>query len=224
MVPTDRARYFGAHHATVTPSDWSSMVTKDPRVDDYIARAADFAKPILTHIREVIHAACPDVEETVKWRMPTFMHHGILCNIAAFKAHVALNIWKGSEIVGTDGEREAMGQFGRITKLSDLPSKKVLASFIKKAMARNESGVKSSTAGKPVAARKVIPTTPPPDFKAALAGNAKARATFDGFSPSNRKEYIEWITDAKRDETRQRRLREAIAMLAEGKTRNWKYS
>lgn len=200
------------------------MATKDPRIDAYIAKSADFAKPILAHIRDVVHSTCPEVEETMKWSMPTFMHHGILCGMAAFKAHAAFNIWKGSEIVGTDGEREAMGQFGRITTLSDLPSKKVLAGFIRKAMARNESGVKSPAARKPASARKVVPTTPPPDFKAALDANAKARATFDAFSPSNRKEYIEWIIDAKRDETRQRRLRDAIVMLAEGKTRNWKYS
>lgn len=200
------------------------MASKDPRVDAYIAKSADFAKPILTHIREVVHAACPDVEETLKWSMPTFMHHGIMCGMAAFKEHAALNLWKGSLIVGSDGDRIAMGQFGRITKLSDLPSKKVLTGYIRQAMKLNEEGVKTPKVRKPGFARKAVPTTAPPDLKAALAGNAKARAVFDGFSPSHRKEYIEWIVEAKREETRQRRVREAVAMLAEGKTRNWKYS
>jgi uncharacterized protein YdeI (YjbR/CyaY-like superfamily) len=200
------------------------MGTRDPRIDDYIGKSADFAKPILTHIREVVHSACPDAEETIKWGMPTFMHHGILCGMAAFKQHAAFNLWKADSIVGSDADRAAMGQFGRITKLSDLPSKKIMSGYIKQLMVRNESGVKTPSVRKADDARKVIPTTPPPDFKAALDANAKARATFDGFSPSHRKEYIEWIVDAKRDETRQRRLRDAIAMLAEGKTRNWKYS
>jgi uncharacterized protein YdeI (YjbR/CyaY-like superfamily) len=200
------------------------MGTRDPRIDAYIDKSADFAKPILTHIREVVHAACPDAEETIKWGMPTFMHHGILCGMAAFKQHAAFNLWKADSIVGGAADRAAMGQFGRITRVSDLPSKKIMTGYIRQLMIRNESGVKTPTARKAGAARKPIPTTPPPDFKAALAGNAKARVTFDGFSPSHKKEYIEWIMDAKRDETRQRRLREAIAMLAEGKTRNWKYS
>jgi uncharacterized protein YdeI (YjbR/CyaY-like superfamily) len=147
-----------------------------------------------------------------------------MCGMAAFKEHAAFNLWKGSLIVGSDGDRVAMGQFGRITRLSDLPPKKTLAGYIKQAMALNEAGVKTPKVRKPGLERKAVPITPPPDFKAALAANAKARATFDGFSPSHRKEYIEWIVDAKRDETRQRRIREATAMLAEGKTRNWKYS
>jgi uncharacterized protein YdeI (YjbR/CyaY-like superfamily) len=200
------------------------MGTKDPRIDAYIAKSADFAKPILTHLREVVHAACPDVEETLKWSMPTFMHHGIICGMAAFKEHAAFNLWKGSLIVGNDGDRAAMGQFGRITKLSDLPSKKLLTGYIKQAVALNENGVKTPKIRKPGLERRTVAATPPPDLVDALAANAKARATFDAFSPSHRKEYIEWIVDAKRAETRERRVREAIAMLAEGKTRNWKYS
>jgi len=199
------------------------MGKKDPRVDTYIAQSADFAKPILIHLRELVHAACPDVEETLKWRMPAFMHHGIMCGMAAFKEHAAFNIWKGSLIVGSDGDRAAMGQFGRITKLSDLPSKKILMGYIKQAMALNEAGVKTPKIRKPGLVRKPTAKTPP-DLAAALTRNAKARATFDGFSPSKRKEYVEWIVDAKRDETRQRRISEAVGMLAEGKTRNWKYS
>ena len=200
------------------------MGKRDPRVDAYIAKSADFAKPILTHIREVVHAAVPEVEETLKWSMPAFMHHGILGGMAAFKEHAAFNIWKGSLIVGSDGDRIAMGQFGRIAKVSDLPSKRILTGYIRQAAALNEAGVKTAKVRKPGLARTPIPTAPPPDLAAALKKNAKARATFDGFSPSHKREYIEWIVEAKRDETRQRRLGQAIEMLAEGKTRNWKYS
>jgi uncharacterized protein YdeI (YjbR/CyaY-like superfamily) len=200
------------------------MGRRDPRIDAYIAKSADFAKPILTHIREVVHSAVPDVEETLKWSMPAFMHHGILCGMAAFKQHAAFNLWKGSLVVGSDGDRDAMGQFGRITRVADLPSKKLLTGYIRQAAALNEAGVKTPKVRKPGLERKPIPTTPPPDLAAALKKNAKARATFDGFSPSHRREYIEWVGEAKREETRQRRLAQAIEMLAEGKTRNWKYS
>jgi uncharacterized protein YdeI (YjbR/CyaY-like superfamily) len=200
------------------------MGKKDPRIDAYIAKSADFAKPILTYIREAVHAGCPDVEETLKWSMPAFMHHGILCGMAAFKEHAAFNMWKGRLIVGDEKDRDAMGQFGRLTKVSDLPSKRVLTGYIKQAVALNEDGVKVPKIRKPGLERKVIPTAPPADFAAALKKNAKARATFDGFSPSHKREYVEWITEAKRDETRKRRLEQAVEMLAEGKTRHWKYS
>ena len=200
------------------------MGTKDPRVDAYIAKSADFAKPILTHVREIVHAACPDVEETMKWSMPAFMHNGIMCGMAAFKEHAAFNLWKGSLILGADGERVSMGHFGRITKLSDLPSKKVLTGYIRQAAALNDAGTTRPKAQKADGAQKRVPAAPPADLAAALKKNAKARATFDGFSPSQKREYVEWIIDAKRDETRQRRLSQAVEMLAEGKTRNWKYS
>jgi uncharacterized protein YdeI (YjbR/CyaY-like superfamily) len=199
------------------------MGKKDARVDAYIAKSADFAKPILTYIREVVHSACPDVEETLKWSMPAFMYHGILCGMAAFKEHAAFNMWKGRLIVGDEKDRDAMGQFGRLATVSDLPSRKVLAGYIKQAMALNEGGVKVPKVRKPGLERKVIPTEPPADLAAALKKNAKARATFDGFSPSHKREYVEWIIEAKREETRKRRLDQAVAMLADGKTRNWKY-
>jgi uncharacterized protein YdeI (YjbR/CyaY-like superfamily) len=200
------------------------MGKKDPRVDAYIASSADFAKPILTHIREIVHATCPDVEETLKWRMPAFMHHGILCGMAAFKEHAAFNLWKGALIVGSDDDRAAMGQFGRLTTLSDLPSRKVLGGYIRKGMALNEAGVSTPKVRKPGLPRTKIPVEPPPDLAARLKKSARARATFAAFSPTNKREYIEWIVEAKRDETRQRRLDQTIEMLAEGKTRHWKYS
>jgi len=200
------------------------MGTRDPRVDAYIARSADFAKPILTHLREVVHAACPDVEETIKWSFPNFTYRGMLCSMASFKQHCSFGFWKGALVVGTpggdgDGER-AMGQFGRITALSDLPSKKVLTGYIKEAMRLNEAGVKSPTRSEPKA-KKELPV--PDDLTKALRKNKKALATFENFSPSHRREYIEWITEAKGEDTRNRRLATAVEWMAEGKPRNWKY-
>ena len=199
------------------------MATRDPRIDAYIAKSADFARPILEHLRAVVHAACPDVEETMKWSFPHFQYKGMLCHMASFKEHCAFGFWKGSLIVGKgDGEAEkAMGQFGRITKLSDLPSKKVLTGYIKEAMKLNEAGVKSPSRSKPKAP-KPAPVVPD-DLAAALAKNPAAHATFETFSPSHRREYIEWITEAKTPATRSRRLETAIEWMAEGKPRNWKY-
>ena len=200
------------------------MGTRDPRVDAYIARSADFAKPILTHLREVVHAACPDVEETIKWSFPNFTYKGMLCSMASFKQHCSFGFWKGALVVGESsgdgtGER-AMGQFGRITALSDLPSKKVLTGYIKEAMRLNEAGVKSPTRSKPKA-KKELPM--PDDLSKALRKNKKALATFENFSPSHRREYIEWITEAKGEDTRNRRLATAVEWMADGKPRNWKY-
>lgn len=198
------------------------MPKTDPRVDAYIAKSAEFARPILTHIRAVVHAACPEVEETLKWGMPSFLYHGILCGMAAFKQHCTFGFWKGELIVDAKGQRadEAMGQFGRLTSVKDLPAKKVLAGYIHKAMELNESGVKVA---KPKRAKVKKEIVTPPDLAAALKKNAKARATFDAFSPSHRREYIEWITEAKREETREKRLKTTIEWLTEGKPRNWKY-
>ena len=199
------------------------MATRDPRIDAYIAKSAGFARPILTYLREVVHAACPDVEETMKWSRPHFLYKGLLCGMSAFKEHCAFGFWNGSLIVGK-GETETdegMGQFGRITKLSDLPSKKALTAYIKKAMELNEAGVKSPTRSKPKAA-KPEPVAPD-DLAAALDRHPAARAAFDGFSPSHKREYIEWITEARTQATRTRRIETAVEWIAEGKPRNWKY-
>ena len=200
------------------------MGTRDPRVDAYIAKSAEFAQPILRQIRETVHAACPDADEAMKWSFPHFMYHGILCSMAAFKAHCAFGFWKGSLIVGDDGRTadEAMGQFGRLTSPDDLPSKKTLTGYVRKAMVLNETGVKSPTRTKPKTLRP--PARVPADLARALGRNARAKKTFDGFSPSHRREYIEWITEAKTDATRERRLETAIAWMAEGKNRHWKYA
>lgn len=197
------------------------MAARDPRVDAYIAKSADFARPILAHLREVVHAACPDAEETMKWSFPHFQYRGLLCSMAAFKEHCAFGFWKSSLVLGEEGEDGAMGQFGRITKLSDLPAKKVLSGYIKKAMELNEAGVKSPTRSKPKAPQPEPAV--PDDLAAALKANPAARAAFDQFSPSHRREYIEWITEAKTSATRTRRIETAIQWMDEGKPRNWKY-
>jgi len=200
------------------------MGTRDPRVDDYSARSADFARPVLAHLREVVHAACPDVNETLKWGMPHFMHNGVLCGMASFKQHCALRFWKGALLFGEKEagqlESEAMGQFGRITKLSDLPSSKVLLGYIKEMVRLNDAGIKVPAKAKPKEKKELVV---PDYFIAALKKNKKAMAAFEAFSYSHRKEYVEWVTEAKRDETRSQRLKTTVEWLAAGKPRNWKY-
>jgi uncharacterized protein YdeI (YjbR/CyaY-like superfamily) len=196
------------------------MPNKDPRIDAYIAKSADFAKPILIHLRRLAHQGCPQVEETMKWSMPAFVYHGTLMMMAAFKQHCTLNFWKSRLIFGSDPAREkAMGQFGRITRLDDLPSDKTLLSYIKKAAELNEGGVKLPARPKSATKELAVPAY----FRAALAKRKPALAAFEKFSRSHRNEYVEWITEAKREETRARRIETAVQWLSEGKSRNWKY-
>ncbi len=198
-------------------------MSRDPRIDAYIARSADFAQPILTHLRDVVHGACPEVEETMKWSMPHFDYKGIMCGMAAFKGHVTFGFWKGKLIPGLQARAidggEAMGHLGKITSIKDLPSKKVIASFVKEAMRLNDEGL---VVDKPKKAPKPVGETPPA-LAAALAKNRKARTAFAAFPPGHRREYIDWIADAKRDETRDKRVAQAVEWIAEGKARNWKY-
>ena len=200
-----------------------TMATRDPRIDAYIAKSAGFAKPILSHLRELVHDACPDVEETIKWGVPHFAHHGLLCSMASFKAHCAFGFWKGT-LVFEDAAKstEAMGQFGSITSLSDLPSDRKIKSYVKRAAALNESGVKVARPPKDPKRRAELDAVPD-DLAAALRRNTRARKTFEAFSPSNRRDYVEWIIDAKREVTRASRLATTIEWLEEGKPRNWKY-
>jgi uncharacterized protein YdeI (YjbR/CyaY-like superfamily) len=201
------------------------MAARDPRIDAYIAKSAGFAQPILTHIRDVVHAACPDVEETMKWSFPHFLYKGMLCSMAAFKEHCAFGFWKGSLILeggdGAGGDEKGMGQFGRITGVGDLPSRKVLTGYIKKAMKLNDEGVKAPARTKPKVARKLVI---PDALSRALQANDKARETFEKFPPSHKREYADWIAEAKTEATRARRVETAIAWMAEGKSRNWKYT
>ena len=198
------------------------MAAKDPNIDAYIAKSATFAKPILKHLRKVVHAGCPKVEETMKWSMPHFDYKGMLCGMAAFKEHCSFGFWKKSLILGQDraAEKAGMGSFGCIRSLADLPNEKTLIGYVKKAAALNEAGIKAPGRSKP---EKREPIEIPEYFAAALKKNARARKTFEGFSPSHRREYLEWVTEAKREETRKQRLAMSIKWLAEGKARNWKY-
>lgn len=198
------------------------MGVRDPRVDAYIAKSGDFAKPILTHLRSVVHEGCPDVTETIKWGAPFFDYHGILCMMAAFKQHCSFGFWKGSLVVGKNvKDADSAGQFGRLEKVADLPPKKVLIGYIRKAMKANEDGLKSPSRSKDRPAKPEIPM--PSDFGGALKKNRKAQAAFDAFSPSQQREYLAWITEAKTDATRGKRMEQALEWIAEGKTRNWKY-
>ena len=198
------------------------MGQRDPRVDAYIEKSADFARPILAHIRDVVHAACPDVEEKMKWSFPHFDYKGMMCSMAAFKAHCTLGFWKPELVLGDDAREGGMGQFGRITSLKEVPSKKVLMGYVKKAMALNDAGVKPARATRAKKAKKPEVAIPE-DLAAALKRNKKARATFEDFSPSHRREYVDWITGAKREETRAKRLATTLQWLEEGKHQNWRY-
>jgi uncharacterized protein YdeI (YjbR/CyaY-like superfamily) len=197
------------------------MPSRDPRIDAYIEKSADFAKPILRHLRDVVHEACPDVEEKMKWSFPHFDYKGMMCSMASFKEHCTFGFWKPELVLGDAAKEGGMGQFGRITSVKDLPAKKVLAGYVKKAMRLNDEGVRPKRAQKSKMKKRDIDV--PQDLVAALKKNAKARATFEAFSPSHRREYLEWITEAKREETRARRIAQAVEWMAEGKRRNWKY-
>ncbi|MEP6766075.1 MAG: YdeI/OmpD-associated family protein [Gemmatimonadaceae bacterium] len=200
------------------------MGKHDKRFDLYIRNSAEFAQPILKHIREVMHEACPEVEETMKWSFPHFDYQGVMASMGAYKAHATFGFWKGSLIVGsTEKSADAHGQFGRLTTVKDLPSKKVLTGYIKQAMMLNEAGVKVVKPVKTAAKKSTTAPKLPPAFAVALNANRKALDSFDAFSPSQRTEYSSWIADAKSDATRDRRLEQALEWIAEGKSRHWKY-
>ncbi|HEY0196974.1 MAG TPA: YdeI/OmpD-associated family protein [Rhodanobacter sp.] len=201
------------------------MASHDPRIDAYIAKSAPFAQPILDHLRELVHTTCPEVDESTKWNMPFFSYKGSpICMMAAFKQHCGFGFWLSRQIVDgtTDGDaNESMGQFGRLTAVADLPPKKQLAAFIKKAMALNEAGVKLRRPKTVVKPAPSLPDELAAQFK--LKKNTAARASYEAFSPSMQREYVEWIAGAKTDATRQKRIATTLEWLAEGKPRNRKY-
>jgi uncharacterized protein YdeI (YjbR/CyaY-like superfamily) len=197
------------------------MPRTDPRVDAYIKKAQPFAQPILAHLRRVVHEACPDVEEGMKWSFPHFDYKGIFCSMAAFKEHATFGFWKG-QLLGEqlpDVDEQAMGHFGRITSVSELPSKATLIRIIRAAAKLNDDGIKVPRMAGP----KKPPVRPPADLLKALGRNARAKKVFEGFSPSQKREYVDWITEAKQAATREKRLATAVEWMAEGKERNWKY-
>ena len=200
------------------------MTKQDPRIDAYIAKAAPFAQPILQHIRKLVHKASQDITETMKWSFPHFEYKGVVCSMAAFKQHCAFGFWKASIMKDPNNimqikDRGAMGHFDRITSIKDLPADKIMIAYIKEAVQLNENGVKLPTKTKTVQKEIVIPTY----IIAALKKNTKAKKVFEAFSPSHKKEYIEWITEAKTEPTRIKRLNTMLEWLEEGKDRNWKY-
>jgi uncharacterized protein YdeI (YjbR/CyaY-like superfamily) len=203
------------------------MATTDPRIDAYIERSAPFAQPILTTLRETVHVACPEVVEAIKWSMPFFVVDGrILAHMAAFKQHCTFGFWRGRGEPVDRGDREqAMGQFGRLATLADLPARRELVRLIKQAIAAPaEADAPSNPKPAIDRAKTTKPPLPVPDALAtALRGNASARKAFEAMSNSHRREYIEWIVEAKRDETRAKRLAQTLEWLAEGKSRHWKY-
>jgi uncharacterized protein YdeI (YjbR/CyaY-like superfamily) len=191
------------------------MPKKDPRVDAYIAKSADFARPILNRIRKLVHAACPNVEETIKWHAPFFVHKGNLITLPAFKRHCALIFWKGRLFLNKDQKTKLR----RLTSISELPGDKILTGYIRKAVEVNEAGIKIPRP-RPKAKKAVVV---PDYFQAVLGKNKKALAVFENFSPSHKREYVEWITEAKREETRTKRIQTAVDWLVQGKSWNWKY-
>jgi uncharacterized protein YdeI (YjbR/CyaY-like superfamily) len=195
-------------------------VTRDARVDAYIAKAPSFAQPILNHIRERVHAAVPEIEEALKWGAPGFTLNGkIVMIMASFKAHAALNLWRGQELRGAAASPDAMGQFGKLTSVSDLPPDPQFDALLREAAALAQSA--------PAARKPKHPPKPAaemhPEFASALAQSPKAKATLEAFTPSQRREYLDWIAEAKQHATRQKRIATAVEWLSEGKRRNWKY-
>lgn len=195
---------------------------QDKLIDEYIEKSQPFARPILTHLRKLIHQAHPGITETLKWGMPHFEYKGVICSMAAFKEHVAFGFWKEKLIPGMMQyikKKEAMGSWGRISSLQGLPPDKDITRFVKIAVELNEKGIKIKHEGNKKAAVLKVPEY----LNKALHANKKALTTFESFSQSNKNEYIEWLQDAKSDETRERRLETAIEWMNEGKTRLWKY-
>lgn len=211
------------------------MPKRNPEVDAYIASAPAYAQPVLTHIRTLFHKAFPDIAEEMKWNAPHFTHQGIVAGMAAFKAHIRFGFWKGKLLAESHADFKGMKvadmSVAKIESLADLPADRELVAMIKAAVAFNIETVTNRPKSRPAKVRQ--PAQPkrqvkreiqlPPDLRAALGKNKAARATFAKFSYSHQREYIEWITEAKREETRTKRLAQTIEWLSEGKPRNWKY-
>ena len=197
-------------------------MSRDPGIDAYIAKAKPFAQPILNQARALVHASCPEVEEAMKWSSPSFLYKGkIMCSMAAFKEHATFGFWHGELVTGKPA-LGAMGSFDRLAKIEDLPDKAALASMFATARTLIDNGVRPPHVegrGKhPKPELQMVPA-----FQTALDDNPKAGKNYLGFAPSQQREYLDWIVDAKREETRAKRIAHAIEWLAEGKKRNWKY-
>lgn len=200
------------------------MPKTDEWIDQYIEKSADFAKPILNHLRKLVHEACPDVVETKKWSFPHFDYKGMLCSMASFKNHCSFGFWKQSlmedkQLLKANREQGGMGSFGKITSLEDLPNDEQIVAYIQEAMELNDADIKVPARIKPEKKELIIPE----DLIVELEKNEAANLCFEKFSYSNKKEYVEWISDAKTEVTRNQRLTTTLEWLTEGKARNWKY-
>ena len=200
------------------------MTKTNPKIDAYISKSASFAQPILNHFRDLVHKTCPELEEKIKWGFPHFDFKGeMMCSMAAFKQHCAFGFWKASMMKDAQkmklGNEEAMGNYGKVTGLKDLPSDKVIIAQIKEAMKLNEDGIKLPPRKKTIA----VEVQTPVELANALAKNKKAKTTFENFPPSHRKEYISWINEAKTVSTKEKRIATTVDWLSKGKSRNWKY-
>jgi len=196
------------------------MGTKDARVDAYIAKAPDYAKPILEYLRATVHEVVPDVTEEIKWQMPHFTYKGMFCGMGAFKDYSVFGFRKAELVLGDKFKSLRLtDQIGHLQTVDDLPPKKTLVAYLKKAKQLNDDGTKVER--KPPKPKKPLRT--PVFLSAALKKNKKAAAAYEAFSPSHKREYVEWLTEAKTDETRNKRLAQAVEWMAEGKARNWKY-
>ncbi len=200
------------------------MLQKDKRIDTYILKSGDFARPVLNHLRRLVHTACPNVEETIKWGFPHFDYKGMMCSMAAFKQHCAFGFWKtalmkdAKEMIGKN--EYAMGHLGKIKSITDLPPDKKIISWIKEAMKLNDDDVKLPERKRTASPKEMeIPDA----LQKALNKNKTAATAFDNFSPSHKREYVEWIDEAKTEETKNKRITQTIEWVAEGKSRNWKY-
>lgn len=202
------------------------MFPKNKAIDTYITKAADFAKPILKHIRTLVHKACPNVEEKIKWGFPHFDYKNeMMCSMAAFKQHCAFGFWKAAlmsdkQLLANAKSESSMGHLGKITSLKDLPTDKKMTAYIKEAMKLNELGIKLPAKPKTTEKKELVI---PDYFMAALKKNKTALKKFEAFSYSHKKEYAEWIAGIKTEAIRQKNIEKAIEMIAEGKSKNWKY-
>lgn len=198
---------------------------KDKRTDAYIAKAPQYAQPILIHLRKLVHEACPEIVETIKWGMPAYEYKGIVCSMAAFKAHCSFGFWKAALMMDSGellkNQNNAMGHFDKITSLKDLPADKKIIALIKEAVDLNERGIKLPAKEK---AAETIEIATPDYFLKELKKNKKALEVFQAFAPSHRKEYNRWIMDAKTDATKNKRMAQSIEWIENGKGRNWKYN
>jgi uncharacterized protein YdeI (YjbR/CyaY-like superfamily) len=191
-------------------------MSTDPRIDSYIAKAPEFAQPILTYLRDLVHKTVPDAGEDIKWGMPCLTYKGKnLAGMAAFKAHTSFGVHGDGRAI------EGMGQYGKMSSMDDMPSDATIVTALLAKDRIDSTGTALKIGSKPKVAKPEIPV--PDDFAAELAKAQGARERFDSWAPSHRREYLEWIIEAKRPETRAKRIAEAGAWIAEGKKRNWKY-